>query len=241
MLAATTLHIFSAIDGCHLLTNEQTTLTVRAATRRGEVGRPLGRQDLSIYLRRTRSAPRRRWRLSATPSTANGAPGTSRWSTASSRPRARQRRFSSPPMPNGSGSRPASGCAMRPRSRSFASVAAKASSAARSPKRRPTRALCGPRQGRRQRARGSGARARLWRVLPTGGVNVALRLPTAPTRGSTRAADRRASDRAVKGSHLARTAKLRVFNFGLRDRRPFLKPASRGRKMAKPRSRLFVV
>ena len=149
----------------------------------GRARRQGGGGDCPLHLRRPMGRPEQ---VGGRPLPRGRAPG--------------KRRFSSPPMPNGSGSRPA-GCAMRPRSRSFASVAAKASSAARSPKRRPTRALCGPRQGRRQRARGSGARARLWRVLPTGGVNVALRLPTAPTRGSTRAADRRASDRAVKGSH----------------------------------------
>ena len=83
-------------------------------------------------------------------------------STASSRPRARQRRFSPPPMPNGSGLRPASGCTMRPRSRSFASATAKASSAARSPKRRPTRArsIAVLAEVGGSRPRRSGARAR---------------------------------------------------------------------------------
>ena len=121
------------------------------------------------------------------PFTPNVAPGISRWSTASSRPSARQKRSSSPPMPNGSGSHPASGM------RDAAALAIFRQRCGEGIFRRPiaeeeadARALCGPRRGRRQRARGSGARARLWHVLPTGGVNVALRLPTAPTRGSTK-------------------------------------------------------
>ena len=83
--------------------------------------------------------------------------------------------------------------------------------------------------------------ARLWHVLPTGGVNVALRLPKAPTRGSTesRGSSRQRSSR--QGLSPGSNGKAAGLQFRATRPTPFLKPAPRGRKMAKPRSRLFVV